>query len=233
MSIDGTRKPTKGWEINSSGKMVNLAAGDGIVIDEAAPIVESAGMPITDSAVVKTEPPPVPNDSGRGRRSTLDFFNDEMAVLDRPLEGAVEYADEAPGPSRWRRIGMFAAVVAVMGIGGGVVLSRRHAAVDSGAQVAQPATPSGAAAPAVIATATATTPAPAAGAPDPAAAADDGPATEEAADDAAAAPSPAAADKVKAKSGHGKHSRSASSKSTHHHASKRSVSSKRSSSRRH
>ena len=147
MSIDGTRKETKGWEINSSGKMVNLTAGDGIVIDEAAPIAESAAMPITDSAFVRTEPPPVPNDPGRARPSTLDFFNEEMAVLDRPLESAAEYVDEAPPPSRWRRVGMFAVIVAVMGVGGGVVLSRRHAAVESPAQVSQPATSPGTAAP--------------------------------------------------------------------------------------
>ena len=87
MSIDSTRKQTKGWEINSSGKMVNLAADDGIVIDEAAPIAESAAMPITDSAFVRTEPPPVPNDPGRGRRSTLDSFNEEMAVLESSARG--------------------------------------------------------------------------------------------------------------------------------------------------
>ena len=229
MSIDGTRKQTKGWEINSSGKMVNLAAGDGIVIDEAAPVVESAATPVTDSAFVKTEPPPVPNDPGRARRSTLDFFNDEMAVLDRPLEGAVEYVDEAPRPSRWRRVGMFAVVVAVMGVGGGVVMSRRHAAVESRAQASQPGTSPGVAAPSVVA-ATATTPAPVAGAPAPAAA-DDGSGTEE--DAAAAAPAHAASDKVKAKPGHGNPSRSTSSKSAHRHSSKRSVSSKRSSSRHH
>ena len=227
MSTDGTRK--HGWVINSSGKMVNLAAGDGIVIDEAAPMAESAAMPVTDSAFVKTEPPPVPNDAGRGRRSTLDFFNDEMAVLERPLEGAGEYVDEAPGPSRWRRVGMFAVLVAVMGVGGGVVLSRRHTAVESHAQASQPTTSPGAAAPSVIA-ATATAPAPAAGAPAPAAAADEGSATDE---NAAAAPSHATSDKAKAKSGHGKRSRSTSSKSSRHHASKRSVSSNYSRSARH
>ena len=229
MSIDSTRKQTKGWEINSSGKMVNLAAGDGIVIDEAAPIAESAAMPITDSAFVRTEPPPVPNDPGRGRPSTLDSFNEEMAVLDRPLEGAVD-VDEAPPPARWRRVGIFAVVVAVMGVGGGVVLSRRHAAVESRAQTSQPATSPGAAVPSVIA-ATATTEAPAVGAPASATAANEGSVTEEEA--AAAAPSHAAADKAKAKSGHSKHSRSTSSKSSHRHSTKRSVSSKHSSSRRH
>ena len=189
MSIDGTRKQTKGWEINAAGQMVNIAAGDGIVIDEDTPIAESAAMPITDSAVVKTEPPPVPNSRGRERPKTLDFFNDEMAVVDRPREGAVEGVDEAPPPSRWGRVGMFAVVVAVMGVGGGVVLSRRHAAVESRAQASQPATSPGAAAPSVIA-ATATTPAPAAGAGAPAAAPDDGSATKE---DAAVAAVPSRA----------------------------------------
>ena len=53
-------------------------------------------------------------------RSTLETFNDELAVLERPLEGDVEYIDE-PKPSRWRR-GFFAVVVMV-GVGG-ALLSR-------------------------------------------------------------------------------------------------------------
>ena len=77
----------------------------------------------------------------RERKSTLDTFNDEMAVLDRPLEGDVEYADEAPRPSRMRGVALFAGVVLGMGMAGGVMLSRRHAAAPPSAQAAQPAAP--------------------------------------------------------------------------------------------
>ena len=79
----------------------------------------------------------------RARKSTLDTFNDELAVLDRPLEGDVEYADEAPRPSRMRGVALFAGVVLGMGLAGGAILSRRHAAAPPSAQAAQPARPGG------------------------------------------------------------------------------------------
>jgi hypothetical protein len=103
MSSNGTRKETRGWDISSSGRMVNINTDD-VAIEEmppSGPIVVNAGGP----------PPPVPpappkrtndvttdamamlNRPPRARKSTLDTFNDEMAVLDRPLEGDVEYAD--------------------------------------------------------------------------------------------------------------------------------------------
>ena len=79
----------------------------------------------------------------RERKSTLDTFNDEMAVLDRPLEGDVEFADEAPRPSRMRGVALFAGIVLGMGLAGGVILSRRHAAAPPSVQAAQPGTGTG------------------------------------------------------------------------------------------
>ena len=75
----------------------------------------------TDAMAMLNRPP-------RERKSTLDTFNDEMAVLERPIEGDVEYVDEAPRPSRMRGVALFAGVVLGMGLAGGVILSRRHAA---------------------------------------------------------------------------------------------------------
>jgi len=243
MSTDGTRKMTKGWEISPTGKMVNITGGvDGIVVDE--------GLPVTDSAVVKTEPPPLPGMSRapvppapmppapmpssapvRNQKSTLETFNAEMSLLERPLEGEVEYFDEAPPPSRWRRVGLFAGIVVVMGLGGGLVLSRqRQATAETPAQAA--AQPAPAAAPAARAVLAAT--APAAAAPMPAAepaaapaaapAADDGGDQAEAEDEPAAA-KPSAWSKVRnsGKSSHAKHARSGGKSSRRHAvASKRS-----------
>src|SRR4051812_12612070 len=148
MSSNGTRKETRGWEISSTGQMINVGTGD-VAIEELPP-----SGPIVVGAV--GTPPPVPHapparqrardsdamamlDRPRGRKSTLDNFNEEMAVLDRPLEGDVEYADEAPRRSRMRGVALFAGVVLGMGLGGGVMLSRRHAAAPPSAEAAPPA----------------------------------------------------------------------------------------------
>ena len=79
-------------------------------------------------------------DPPRPRRSTLETFNEEMSVLDRPLEGEVEYYDEAPSRlSAWRRVGMFVGVAVLIGVGGAVVMSRHHAQAAAAAQPAAPA----------------------------------------------------------------------------------------------
>ena len=256
MSSNGTRKETRGWEIGSTGQMVNISTDD-VGIEELPPsgpiVVNAGGTPppvphappkkrndVTTDAMAMLNRPP------RERKSTLDTFNDEMSLLDRPLEGDVEYADEAPRPSRMRGVALFAGVVLGMGLAGGVILSRRHAAAPPSVQAAQPAAPAPAtaaappaaapaAAPTVLAAQVAPTPAP--GAPPAEAAtapaADDDDAANE---DAAPAPAPgshAAWDKVKAKTAHGKASRAASGKSSHHHSSKRAASTKHASSRHH
>jgi len=60
----------------------------------------------SESEPVEDAPPPVrttaPEElAPRVRKTTVDVFNDEMSVLDRPLEGEVEYYDE-PKPRRWK-----------------------------------------------------------------------------------------------------------------------------------
>jgi hypothetical protein len=248
MSSNGTRKETRGWEISSTGQMINVGTDD-VAIEELPP-----SGPIVVGAV--GTPPPVPHapparqrardsdamamlDRPRGRKSTLDNFNDELSVLDRPLEGDVEYADELPRRSRMRGVALFAGVVLGMGLAGGVILSRRHAAAPSRAEAAPSATAASAALPAAATTVLAAQvePKPVPEAPAAVAA---GPAAEE--DDSAkddgtgpAVPgSHAAWDKVKAKAGHEKPSRSASGKSSHHRSgSKRTASAKHGSARHH
>lgn len=53
-------------------------------------------------------PTPVGEGPGEGeqsRRTALERFNAELAVLDRPLEDDIEYYDDPPPVSRWRRAG--------------------------------------------------------------------------------------------------------------------------------
>ena len=79
-------------------------------------------------------------DPPRPRRSTLETFNEELSVLDRPLEAEVEYYDEAPPRlSAWRRMGMFVGVAALIGVGGAVMMSRHRAHAAAAAQPAAPA----------------------------------------------------------------------------------------------
>src|SRR5215831_19500326 len=101
MSSDGIRKQTLGWEITANGGMAPKAS-EVVVIDERPQV--SAAIPIDSGAIIIDTPPPPPPPAiaqpERGRRSTLETFNDEMAVLERPLEDDVEYVDEKP-PRRW------------------------------------------------------------------------------------------------------------------------------------
>src|SRR4051794_26460786 len=75
-----------------------------------------------------------PDPRARPRRSTLETFNEEMAVLERPIEGDVEYYDEIPPVRRLRLLPLAAAIVAVAG-GGLLVLSghRAGAPIDAAA----------------------------------------------------------------------------------------------------
>lgn len=69
------------------------------------------------------------SDGGYGapriRRSTLERFNDELSVLDRPLEADVEYYDEQPPSKRPRMVAITMALF-VIGGGGGFLLLSRH-----------------------------------------------------------------------------------------------------------
>jgi hypothetical protein len=124
--------------------------------------------------VIDEGPPPPP----RTRKTTLETFNDEMAVMDRPLEGEEEFYDE-PRPRRWRVPAIGAAIFA-LSCGAYLGLARHRGVADAATVATAPAPPSARAAVA------------AAPAPEPAAAPAAAPAPgEAAAAPTAAAPSPA------------------------------------------
>ena len=66
------------------------------------------------------------NGAPRIRRSTLERFNDELSVLDRPLDADVEYYDEEPPSKRPRMVAIALAALLVIGGGGGFLLLSRH-----------------------------------------------------------------------------------------------------------
>jgi hypothetical protein len=70
---------------------------------------------------------------GRIRRSTIERFNDELAVLDRPLEGEAEYYDDPPRRSPWRRVGMIAGAALLLGGSGAFALARVSSTTSEGA----------------------------------------------------------------------------------------------------
>ena len=76
----------------------------------------------------------VTHSTARPRRSTLETFNEELAVLDRPIEGDVEYYDEIPPVRRFRLLPVAAAVFTVAG---GALLAvsghRARAPIEAGA----------------------------------------------------------------------------------------------------
>jgi hypothetical protein len=158
------------------------------------------------------QPPPAPTEaqvdrSPRVRTTTLDRFNQEMSVLEQPLDGEVEYYDE-PQPRRWRVRAIGVALFA-LSFGGYLTAARyRHAP-----QVAAKE-PSAAE---VVAAVPALPSAPAVAMPAPAATAA-APATEKpaaAGADKPAAPSTTVALHTKADGHHHHHSRHASGR--HHH----------------
>jgi hypothetical protein len=143
MSSDGIRKSTKGWEISPSGEMA-LGSNKIVVIDEPtvpamAAMKEAAKAEAARVDAAKTEVSAPPADEPRSRRTTLETFNDELAVLERPIEGDVEYADEKR-PRRWSHVAAFIVTVAIVGGGGAFAISRHRAAVAAQAQ-GQPAAP--------------------------------------------------------------------------------------------
>ena len=150
----------------------------------------------------------------RPRKTTIETFNDELAVLDRPLQNDIEYYDEKP-PSRWRGVTSVLFGVVVIGAASGLVFVKMRSSNAAPAQASAPA-------PAPVATpsaaiAAAPTPAPAptlAAVPTPAAeetdeASADEPAEAPAADEAPSrAASRTAWTKIRTKSVHIKHARS-------------------------
>jgi hypothetical protein len=233
---DSKRVPTRAWSFTASGGM-SRNDGDEVEIEEAAPVSAPASVAPAPAPSAHAQP------SSRPRRSTLETFNDEMAVLERPLEGEIEYFDEKP-PSRWPRLAGFVAVVVVVGVGGSLAISRHRAAAGMQALAAQPASeasPAPAAAQPMLAARTAAPPvAPAAPEAAPAEGAVVSAAGEAPSDDATAASdddsarpasgSRSAWGKVRNKAGDAKHARSSSSKTTHHRSTtKRSAAGKRSS----
>jgi hypothetical protein len=196
-------------------------------------LVSGGGAPETPR-VVSVDAAPAP-EAPRPRRNSIEAFNQEMAVLDRPLEGDVEYIDE-PRPSHLRTVGVVA-LIAIVGVGGALFVSRHRGAADAQANAAEATTPPAAPAPAAAAVAPAAVlatntpavepaPAPApAEAIAPEAAApeaaepegDDAEADESAVSDAAAPrlrPSKGSWAKVRGKAAHVKPARATSGKST-------------------
>lgn len=77
------------------------------------------------------QPPPLPTDAPvdrcpRVRTTTLDRFNQEMSVLDQPLDGEVEFYDE-PRPRRWRVPAIGVAIFALSCAGYLTAARYRHA----------------------------------------------------------------------------------------------------------
>ena len=241
MSDDERKRPaTQGLDVQSNrGNDSKQRRGRGDRGGAVGSFARSTGR--EEPTAPKHVPPPLP----AGRKSTIEVFNDELAVLERPLEGEVEYFDEAQPPSRWRQAVAFFAVVVVVGAGGALLISRNRASADArelAAAQAPPAAAVVAAAPPSPAVAAEQTP-PAPAAPEAPAAAADAPAADEAAADSAgddsARPAPStrsAWTKVRTKAGHAKHARSGSSKTTTTHRTtktKRTVIAKNTVSRRH
>lgn len=86
------------------------------------------------------EGPSILDPAARPRRSTLETFNDELAVLDRPIEGDVEYYDEMP-PMRRLRLRTVAAAIFALAGGGFLALSGQRPAVRALLRSAQAVAP--------------------------------------------------------------------------------------------
>jgi hypothetical protein len=209
--------------------MPRVAFGVSRLLPVRDPTDEEIGMSSDDDDASRPRRSTLAIGSGgvpRPRRSTLETFNDEMAALDRPIEGEVEYFDEAPPPSRWRQAGGLVVVMAIVGVGGALLISRHRAAADPHAQASPPVAPAPAAPAPVVAAVPSPAPvvaevaAPAAAMPP---AADEGASDDDAStgDDGGSAAAPratgskAAWGKVRSKAGHAKHARAAAGKTTY------------------
>ena len=157
---------------------------------------------IAPSDATEDQPSPAPADaqgdrSARVRTTTLDRFNQEMSVLDQPLDGEVEYYDE-PQPRRWRVRAIGVAIFA-LSFGGYLTVARhRHAPGVAARESAEPPP-----ATEIVAAVPAPPPAPAVAMAAPAAPATEKP--ESASDGKPEAPSKAVALRTKADDGHHHH----------------------------
>jgi len=77
----------------------------------------------------------------RPRRTTLECFNEELAVLDRPLENEVEYYDDPPPPSPWRWAGGIAGAAVLLGVAAGFLLTRQPSVALASAERPLPQLP--------------------------------------------------------------------------------------------
>ena len=181
MNDDERKRPaTQGWTFSPTGGMTRNS-GEVVVIEEA-PSVPSPVDRREEPTAPKHVPPPMPP----GRKSTIELFNDDLAPLERPLEGEVEYLDQPQPTSRWRQAAALFTVVVVVGVGGALLIPRNRASAGARelAAAQAPAVAAVAAAPPSPALAAEQAP-PAPTAPEAPAAAADAPAADEAAADSA------------------------------------------------
>jgi hypothetical protein len=149
----------------------------------------------------------------RMRKTTLENFNEEMSVLDRPLEGEVEFYDE-PRRRRWRVPAVGAAIFALScGAYLGVLRHRNTVDAPSATSAARPP----ATGPVVASVPPPEAARSAAGAPAPLAPAAAAPSDATGATPAAAAPAPILADESRADGGHHHHGRHGGDHHHHHH----------------
>jgi hypothetical protein len=84
----------------------------------------------------------------RPRKTTLETFNDELAILDRPIEGEVEYYDERPSQRRrWQGVSAVVIGFGVFAGAGALFFSHQDpetiiAAAQAAAAATAPTSPS-------------------------------------------------------------------------------------------
>jgi hypothetical protein len=100
------------------------------------------------------EAPAVRDATERPRKNTIERFNEELSVLERPLEDDVEYYDEAPPSARWRKLTAFVLVAGLTVCGSLIVTHhlRARAAVAPPSPAEAPIAAPAKTAPAVAAT---------------------------------------------------------------------------------